>query len=117
MLNFKESKNVYLYSENIDMRFGMKKAQIIVASSFSRIEIRHSIFVFCSKDGKMIKIYYEDDYGAWMLQNKLFDGKFKWPKGLEIGHKISKQQLEGLCKGLEVIESKKNKDNKAIDYY
>lgn len=117
MIKFKENKNIYLYSENIDMRFGMKKAQIIVSSSFSKIEIRHSVFVFCSRDCKMIKIYYEDDYGAWLLQNKMFEKKFKWPKGLEIGQKISKQQLEGLCKGLEVIESKIEKEMKEIDYY
>lgn len=110
MINFKESKTIYLYSENIDMRFGLKKAQIIVATSFSKIEIRHSVFVFCSKDEKTIKIYYEDDYGAWLLQNRLFEKRFKWPRGLEIGSKISKQQLEGLCKGLEVIESKVKKE-------
>ena len=117
MINFKESKNIYLYSENIDMRFGLNKAQIIVASSFSKIEIRHSVFVFCSRDCRMIKIYYEDDYGAWLLQNKMFKKKFKWPNGLEIGQKISKQQLEGLCKGLEVIESRIIRENKQIDYY
>lgn len=117
MIKFKESKNIYLYSENIDMRFGLKKAQIIVATSFDKIEIRHSVFVFCSKDGKAIKIYYEDDYGAWLLQNRMFEGKFKWPQGLEIGAKINVQQLEGLCKGLEVIESKKEKVNQELKYY
>lgn len=61
MMNFKESKTIYLYSEYIDMRFCLKKAQIIVATSFSKIEIRHSVFVFCSKDEITIKIYYEDD--------------------------------------------------------
>ena len=30
MISFKESKNIYLYSENIDMRMGMNKIQIIV---------------------------------------------------------------------------------------
>ena len=27
MIKFKESKNIYLYSENIDMRMGMNKIQ------------------------------------------------------------------------------------------
>ena len=111
MITFKENKKIYLYSENIDMRMGMKKIQILVASNFSKIEIRHSVFVFCSNNGKTIKMYYEDDYGSWLLQNKLFEGKFKWPNGLCIGTKISKEQLNGLCKGLEVIESRK-KQNK-----
>lgn len=116
MITFKENKKIYLYSENIDMRMGMKKIQILVASNFSKMEIRHSVFVFCSNNGKTIKMYYEDDYGSWLLQNKLFEGKFKWPKGLRIGTKISKEQLNGLCKGLEVIESRREKTSKGIDY-
>ena len=117
MITFKENKKIYLYSENIDMRMGMKKIQILVASNFSKMEIRHSVFVFCSNNGKTIKMYYEDDYGSWLLQNKLFEGKFKWPKGLAIGTKINPVQLEGLCKGLEVIESKKEINNKKYDYF
>ena len=43
MITFKENKKIYLYSENIDMRMGMKKIQILVASNFSKMEIRHSV--------------------------------------------------------------------------
>lgn len=117
MIKFKESKNIYLYSENIDMRMGMNKIQILVAVNFTKIEIRHSVFIFCGANGKQIKMYYEDDYGSWLLQNKLFEGKFKWPKGLAIGTKINPVQLEGLCKGLEVIETKKEINKKKYDYF
>lgn len=117
MITFKDSKNIYLYSENIDMRIGMNKIQILVAANFSKAEIRHSVFVFCSSNGKIIKMYYEDEYGSWLLQNRLFEGKFKWPKGLEIGTKIRKEQLNGLCKGLEVIESRNKKERREIDYF
>lgn len=64
MIKFSERRNIYLYSENIDMRMGMNKIQILVASNFTSIEIRHSVFVFCSNNGKTIKLYYEDDYGS-----------------------------------------------------
>lgn len=117
MITFKENRNIYLYSENIDMRMGMNKIQILVGANFTKFEIRHSIFVFCSTNGKQIKMYYENDYGSWLLQNKLFEGRFKWPRGLEIGTKISKKQLEGLCKGLEVIESKIERQEIGYDYY
>lgn len=115
MIKFKESKYIYLYSELIDMRMGFNKIQTLVAFSFSKIQIRHSVFMFCSKSRKIIKLYYEDDYGAWLLQNKLFDGPFKWPNGLEVGTRISKEQLEGLCMGLETVTSKKNFNNKNLN--
>lgn len=110
MIKFNESKNIYLYSENVDMRMGMPKIQLMVAMNFSKMEIRHSVFIFCSKDKKQIRLYYEDDYGCWFLQNRLHDGNFKWPKVLN-NIKITKNQLIGLRKGLEMIESKKNRCN------
>ena len=56
MIKFFESKNIYLYSENIDMRMGMNKIQILVACKLSKMEIRHSVFVYCSNKGKTLKI-------------------------------------------------------------
>jgi len=116
MIKFDEFKNIYIYSECVDMRMGLNKIQLTVALNFSKIEIRHSVFVFCSRDRKQIKIYYEDDYGSWLLQNKLHDKSFKWPKLLD-NTKITKNQLIGLCKGLEVIESYKENSNISYNYY
>ena len=99
------------------MRMGINKIQILIACNFSRIEIRHSVFAFCAARGTQIKLYYENDYGCWLLQNKLFDKKFKWPKGLEVGSKITAKQLEGLCKGLEVVESRRMIQNENAVYF
>lgn len=115
MIKFNENKNIYLYSENVDMRMGMPKIQLMVAMNFSKMEIRHSVFIFCSKDKKQIRLYYEDDYGCWLLQNRLHDGSFKWPKVLN-NIKITKDQLIGLCKGLEMIESDKKRSNE-FEYF
>ena len=34
MITFKENKNIYLYSENVDMRMGLNKIQILVVESY-----------------------------------------------------------------------------------
>ena len=115
MIHFDENKNIYIYSENVDMRMGLPKIQMMVALNFTKIEIRHSVFIFCSKDKKQIKLYYEDDYGVWLMQNRLHDGNFKWPKVLD-NVKITKAQLVGLCKGLEMIESGKPR-KKNYEYF
>ena len=115
MIHFEENKNIYIYSEKVDMRMGMPKIQMMVAMNFTKTEIRHSVFIFCSKDRKQIKLYYEDDYRAWLMQNRLHDGGFKWPSVLD-NVKITKTQLIGLCKGLEMIESYKPRKRK-YEYY
>ena len=33
----------------------MNKIQILVAVNFTKIEIRHSVFIFCGANGKQIK--------------------------------------------------------------
>ena len=45
------------------------------------------------------------------MQNRLHDGGFKWPSVLD-NVKITKTQLIGLCKGLEMIESYKPRKQK-----
>lgn len=116
MIHFGEKKSIYVYSEAVDMRMGLPKIQMMVAANFSKIEIRHSVFVFCSRDKKQIKMYYEDDYGSWLMQNRLHDGGFKWPK-LESSKEITKAELAGLCKGLEMIESSGPRKGAAKDYF
>ncbi len=117
MLKFSEDRTVYIYGNRIDMRMGLNKIQILTALNFSRIEIVKSIFIFCSKDSKQIKIYYEDDYGAWLLQNRLFDTKFKLPKNLTSGVQINKYQLQMFLKGLDVIEQKPLRALEHKDYF
>ncbi len=41
MINFNENKNIYIYSETVDMRMGLPKIQLLVVTNFSKIEIRH----------------------------------------------------------------------------
>ena len=81
----------------------------MVAFNFSPAEIINSVFIFCSKSKKTIKIYYENEYGFQLLQNRLTAGNFKWP---EIGEQVNidRRQLDWLLKGLDVIEHKPNKE-------
>lgn len=117
MIKFEESKNIYLYSEKIDMRSGINKLQVLVASNFNRLEISHSIFVFCARNNRTIKIYYEDDYGVWILQNRLHEGTFKLPKEIESGTKLDKAKLKMLCQGLSVIATKRKNNTAEKDYF
>lgn len=111
MIDYKKIDKIYFYSKDMDMRVGMHKLQILLSCNFRPIEMMHTLFVFCSKNRKTIKIYYEDEYGTWLLINKINFTKFKWPeKTKEIGYQAS--DLEYLLKGLKFIDEK----NKEIGY-
>ena len=115
MVNFTKINKIHLYSGPTSMKMGIKKIQLLVALNFTPIEIIHSVFIFCSKNQKTVKIYYENEYGDWLLQNKIEGGRFKWP---QIGEsvEIDKRQLDWLFKGLSVVENQP-KEIKHFDYY
>ena len=80
MIDYQKIDKIYFYSKDMDMRVGMHKLQILLSCNFRPIEMMHTLFVFCSKNRKTIKIYYEDEYGTWLLINKINFTKFKWPE-------------------------------------
>ena len=63
----------------------------------------------------IFEYYYENEYGFWLLQNRITAGTFKWP---EIGEKvkIDRRQLDWLLKGLDVVEHKP-KPQLDVKYY
>lgn len=106
MIDLNKVKDIYLYTNQVDMRMGIYKIEILLSLSFSPIEILDAVFVFVSKDRKQVKIYYEDIYGKWLLINKLSYTKVIVPNLLS-AKTISKRDLELLLQGVAMIEERK----------
>lgn len=105
MIDLNNINQIYLYTNEVDMRMGIIKIEAILSLSFTPIEILNSAFIFVSKNRKQIKIYYEDEYGKWLLINKLSYTTFLVPSFKE-GIKISKQDLSYLLKGVALLEQR-----------
>lgn len=101
MIDIKNIKDVYLYTSNVDMRFGIFAIQRVLSLSFSPIEILDSLFIFVSRDRKTIKIYYENEYGNWLFINKMKYYKFQ-VKDLNNATQISINDVDKLLKGVEL---------------
>lgn len=105
MIDLNKVKNIYLYSNEVDMRMGITKIEAILSVSFSPIEILFSAFLFVSKSRKQIRIYYEDEYGKWLLINKLSYSKFMVPD-YKKEMVINKSDLKLLLKGVAMVEER-----------
>lgn len=101
MIDIKNIRGVYLYTSNVDMRFGIFAIQRILSLSFTPIEIIDSLFIFVSRDRKTIKIYYENEYGNWLFINKMKYYKFQ-VKDLNNATQISLNDVDKLLKGVEL---------------
>ena len=52
MIDLNKVKNLYLYTNKVDMRFGIYAIQKRLALSFTPIQIIGSVFIFVSRDKK-----------------------------------------------------------------
>lgn len=102
MIDLGRVKDIHLYTKAVDMRMGMNKIEMLLSLSFSPLEILHSVFIFISKSKRQLKIYYEDEYGKWLLINKLSYTMYVIPD-LEKRLTLSKADLEHLLKGVAMI--------------
>jgi hypothetical protein len=106
MIDLNKVKNIHLYSSPVDMRIGMSKIEMILSISFSPIDIMHSLFIFVSRNRRQLKIYYENEYGKWLLINKLSYATYLIPN-YENSKIISKEDLDYLLKGVLMVSERK----------
>lgn len=109
MIEIDNVHNYYLYTNEIDMRMGMKKIQCILALTFSPIDILNSVFIFVSKNRKLIKIYYENEYGNWLLINRLKYYKFQIDFIGQENIQITQEDLKLLLTGAKIKEKSSKK--------
>lgn len=106
MIDYGRVKKIYFYTKELDMRNGMHRIQTLLSVNFSTMEMMYTLYVFCSKDKRQVKIYYEDEYGSWLLINKLNDRKFRWPEQIG-GGGYQVEDMKLLLKGLKVMAERK----------
>lgn len=93
-------KNIYLYSEGIDFRKGIKSLSNLISVNYPNSNLTDSLFIFFSKDKKQVKILEIEEDDVWLYQNKLNNAKFvftKCDKTIKIDSRQIKLILEIVC--------------------
>lgn len=93
-------KNIYLYSEGIDFRKGIKSVSNLISVNYPNSNLTDSLFIFFSKDKKQVKILEIEEDDVWLYQNKLNNAKFVFPKcdkTIKIDSRQLKLMLEIVC--------------------
>jgi transposase len=96
---------VYLKVGATDFRRGIKGLISLVEGSLKIQMDEKSIFVFCSKNKKQIKMIYIEGAGAFLIQRKIKYGFFPWPQTNEEALLIDMDDLRVLIADPISIES------------
>ena len=72
MVDFPD-KSIYLYSDSIDFRKGIKSLSNLINTNYPDSNIKDSLFIFFSKDLRQVKILEIENDNIWLYQNRLND--------------------------------------------
>ena len=116
MIDLSLIDEIYLFTGATDFRYGLYGLSKIIMSNFNNKQIKHNLYLFCSKSRKGIKIIEFDENGIWLYQKKLNTGKFIYPDAGNVST-ISKDNLQIILNGLDFIYKIEGKLNKNFDEF
>lgn len=116
MIELDNINEIYLYTGSTDFRCGIYGLSRIVLNQFDKDNIKHDLFLFCSKSKKGLKILEFENNGVWMYYKKIDVRKFIYPDSGTMGI-ISKDELRILLSGLNFIYRIEGKLDKKYDLF
>jgi transposase len=110
------SRAVYLHRDAIDFRKsinGLASLASLVEQGLGMNAFGHAVFVFGNRRKDRIKILGWDRNGFWLLQKRLEDARFVWPREDSAVVEITVQQLHWLLDGIDLSAMR---GHKAVSY-
>ena len=92
---------VYLYRDHIDFRKNINGLASLVEHALGMNAFANAVFVFGNRRKDRIKILGWDRNGFWLLQKRLEDARFIWPRSSCVVE-LSVQQLHWLLAGIDL---------------
>jgi len=102
MFELNASRAVYLHRDAIDFRKNINGLASLVEHALGMNAFANAVFVFGSRRHDRIKILGWDRNGFWLLQKRLEDARFIWPRKDSTGIELSVQQLHRLLDGIDL---------------
>lgn len=84
-----------------DMRKQIGGLAVLVEGQMAHSPFEESLFVFCNRERRIMKILYWDKNGFCMWQKRLEKHRFPWPQSEEAAREISVEQLRMVLEGID----------------
>jgi transposase len=97
-----------------DMRKQINGLSIIVAEELAMDPLDGSLFLFCNKQRRILKIIYWDRNGFCQWLKRLEKDKFPWPAKLDGATEISQQQFGFLLQGIDFWNAHKKLEYRSV---
>jgi transposase len=112
-----ECTTVYVVTGYTDMRKGIDGLAAIISGKLALDPFSKSLFLFCGKNnGKLKGLLWESD-GFLLLNKRLENGRYCWPRNETEARLLTAQQLRWLMEGLAIEQKKAIKTGKTGTLY
>lgn len=105
MLNLSASIQIFLSVEPADMRKSYNGLEAIARERLKEDPFSGALFLFTNKRRNRVKVLYSDGTGTWVMGKRLDQGRFSWPRGVEVEEgklKLNRRALALLLEGVEL---------------
>ncbi|RLD31656.1 MAG: hypothetical protein DRI73_08375 [Bacteroidetes bacterium] len=99
--------SIYIKPGRTDMRKQANGLSIIADEEMEMNVQSKSIFLFCSRDRKLLKCLYWNRNGFCLWQKRLEKYKYPWPDSEKAAKQITMDQLKMLLNGIDFFKAHK----------
>ena len=90
-----------------DLRKAINGLKVMIQNEMKGEVFSETLFLFCNRTRRLLKIVYWDRTGFCMWQKRLEKQKFPWPETEQQAQEISHEELGMLLKGIDFFHAHK----------
>ena len=99
--------SIYIMPGATDMRKQINALSATAENGMKKDIFSESLFLFCSRSRRQIKILYWDRNGFCLWHKRLEEDKFRWPNMASDIHEITSEEFRWLLLGLDFYNAHK----------
>ena len=108
MLNWRKFTAIYIRPGYTDMRKAINGLTEIVEAEMKLNLFDSNIFIFCGKRKRSLKILFWDRNGFCLIQKRLEQDRYAWPKNQQQAQQLTHNDLDLLLQGIDFTRRHKN---------
>lgn len=99
-------QKIYLVTGRTDMRKSFDGLMSIIRDTYQMDPYANAVYLFCGRKHNMLKALYFDKTGFVLMQKRLDQGRFQWPRDPSQARELTRQELRWLLEGLSINQPK-----------
>ena len=98
---------IYIRPGYTDLRKAVNGLTVMIQESMKQDPFTGSVYLFCNRDRKLLKVIWWDKTGFWLCQKRLEKARFPWPEHKEEIEELTSDQLSMLLSGIDFWKAHK----------